>query len=76
VVLLAGGATILLRPLASRLGKLLEVVILEKRQGLESRADLEAIEKRLGRVEERLEFTEELSAQHRRPALLGTETGE
>lgn len=58
VLTITTGGVILLRPVARRLGDFLEVLIQEKRQALEARADLQGLSKRFDLLEERVHFTE------------------
>lgn len=68
VLLLTAGGVVLLRPLSKRLGELIEAVITEKRRehpDLEEhlsriRDQLEAQNRRLSLLEERIDFTERL----------------
>lgn len=70
LILTVGGVT-LLRPLAKRLGDLLEIMAREKQQGLETdvhqmRDLLETMNARLQLMEERQDFTERLLAGERK----------
>lgn len=78
VLFMVGGGVILLRPITKRLGMYLEVLSDEKRsriaapkQEVDARlvAVLESMEKRLARVEERQEFTDDLLSGSRRGEL-------
>lgn len=69
VFFLTVGGVILLRPVAARLGEYLEVLITEKRRATPSIEEgggalgaREDVERRLDRVEERLEWAESLLA--------------
>jgi len=67
VLILTVGGVVLLRPLARRLGALLDVMVLEKSKmsGMEDRTigdAIEAMNDRLSLLEERQDFTERLIA--------------
>jgi len=67
VLILTVGGVVLLRPLARRLGALLDVMVLEKSRmsGMEDRSlgdAIEAMNDRLALLEERQDFTERLIA--------------
>lgn len=67
VLILTVGGVVLLRPLARRLGALLDVMVLEKSKtsGMEDRNigdAIEAMNDRLSLLEERQDFTERLIA--------------
>lgn len=67
VLILTVGGVVLLRPLARRLGALLDVMVLEKSKtsGMEDRSigdAIEAMNDRLSLLEERQDFTERLIA--------------
>jgi hypothetical protein len=75
-LILTSGAVLLLRPVAKRLGDLLELMAKQRSGELEAPGAerlttlLEAIDTRLGLVEERLDFTDSmLQARRDRPAL-------
>ena len=75
------GGVVLLRPLARRLGDLIDVTIAERRRNLappEPAPDqtrllsvVESIEERLERLEDRQDFTDQLLASGNRPAVEG-----
>lgn len=50
----------LLRPIARRLGQLLDVLIQERRHALDARTDVQSLAKRVELLEDRLQFTERL----------------
>lgn len=67
VLIVTVGGVVLLRPLARRLGALLDVMVLEKSKtsGMEDRSigdAIEAMNDRLSLLEERQDFTERLIA--------------
>ncbi|GMV06873.1 MAG: hypothetical protein AMXMBFR53_31480 [Gemmatimonadota bacterium] len=71
VFILTVGGVALLRPIAKRVGDLLEIMAREKQQGLESdvhqiRDLLETMNARLQLMEERQDFTERLLAGDRK----------
>ena len=78
------GAVLLLRPLTTRLGTLLEAIALEKKRALDApdsarlRETIAALEHRIALLEERQNFTESLltSGNHRTPATLAKQQSE
>jgi hypothetical protein len=60
IAVLVGGGVILLRPMARRMGDLMDVLIQEKRHALEAKTDVESLSKRVELLEDRLQFTERL----------------
>jgi hypothetical protein len=60
---LVTGGVILLRPMARRLGELLDVIIQEKRHALTEKADTQALARRVEQLEDRVQFTERLVAE-------------
>lgn len=75
-LILTTGAVLLLRPLAKRLGDLLELMAKQRAGEIEAPGAqrmehlLEAIDARLGLVEERLDFTDSLLQSAREPGRL------
>jgi hypothetical protein len=69
VLTLTVGGVVLLRPLAKRLAKYLEMLIRERRELIDARPDVEALGRRLKELEERLEFSEQLTRKSAHPEL-------
>lgn len=80
VLVVTGGGVLLLRPIAKRAGALLEAMAQEKTAVLAARAhpqhevarlreEMEALQTRLGQLEERQEFTEGMLGEGSRHAL-------
>jgi len=77
VLILVSGAVLLLRPISKRLGAYLEVLAEDRRRAVATQshdperlaAVLEALDRRLARLEERQEFTEALLSHRQAPRL-------
>lgn len=75
-LILTCGTVMLLRPVAKRLGALLELMVKQRSGEIEAPGSerienlLEAMDSRMGLVEERLDFTDSLLQARQRPAEL------